>query len=200
MTVTNSSRRSLFDRLGGREGIGGLVAGLYVQLHSDPRINGFWRGHSDDSKARELQSVIDFVCQEAGGPALYSGRDMRTSHEGLVITLRDWAVFMEHARSVLTEFRVGEREKQEVLEFFESFKEVLGINERPRPGSAGGALSQREEEILRLIAAGRNNPEIARMLSISLNTVTRHITNIFDKTGTTNRVEAALYADRSGLT
>ena len=47
--------------------------------------------------------------------------------------------------------------------------------------------------------AGRTNPEIARILSISLNTVNRHVTNIFIKTGTANRVEAALYADRSGL-
>ncbi len=205
MTVTDPSRRSLFDRLGGREGIGELVAGLYARLQTDPRINGFWKGHSDDSKARELQSIIDFVCQEAGGPALYRGRDMQPSHEGLDITPRDWAVFSEHAQAVLSELEVPEREKQEVLAFFESFKEVLRINEHPGPGLAGGALSQRplsqrEEEVLRLIAAGKNNPEIARMLSISLNTVTRHVTNIFDKTGTTNRVEAALYADRTGLT
>ncbi len=199
MTLINSSQDSLFDRLGGREGIGEIVAGLYVRLHADPRINGFWKGHSDDSNARELQSVIDFVCQEAGGPALYSGRDMQTSHDGLVITRRDWAVFAEHALAVLIALEIPEREKQEVLAFLESFKEVLRINEHPGPGTAGGPLSQREEEVLRLIAAGNSNPEIARTLSISLNTVTRHVTNIFDKTGTTNRVEAALYADRSGL-
>jgi DNA-binding NarL/FixJ family response regulator len=48
--------------------------------------------------------------------------------------------------------------------------------------------------------AGKSNPEIAEILFTSLNTVNRHVTNIFNKTGTVNRVEAALYADRSGLT
>ena len=200
MTVGNSSRISLFDRLGGREGIHGIVAGLYVRLHADPRINGFWKGHSDDTNARELESVVDFICQEAGGPALYRGRDMQTSHDGLVITRRDWAVFSEHAQAVLRELEIPETEKQEVLTFLESFKGVLGIDDHPGAGSNGGPLSQREEEVLRLITAGNSNPEIAETLSISLNTVTRHVTNIFDKTGTTNRVEAALYADRSGLT
>ena len=60
-------------------------------------------------------------------------------------------------------------------------------------------LSQREVEVLRLVAAGRSNPEIAQELFISTNTVTRHLSNIFSKTNTTNRVEAATYANRNGL-
>ena len=203
MAIPSSSNESLFTRLGGREGIGRLVAGLYERLHADPRINGFWKGHSDDSNARELQSVIDFVCQEAGGPVLYGGRDMQTSHEGLIITRRDWEVFSEHSRSILTDLGIPEREEQEVLAWFETFKQLV-INERTGPESEGahrhaGSLSLREEEVLRLIVAGKTNPEIARTLFISLHTVNRHVTNIFSKTGTANRVEAALYADRSGL-
>ena len=204
MTAIISSEASLFTRLGGREGIARLVSGLYERLHADPRINGFWKGHSDDSNAREFESVTDFVCQQAGGPVIYGGRDMRTSHQGLVITRRDWAVFSEHAQAVLSDFGIPDREEAEVLAFFESFKEELVVDERPGPGSQNphgraGALSRREEEVLRLIVAGKSNPEIARTLSISLNTVNRHVTNIFNKTGTANRVEAALYADRSGL-
>ena len=200
----DSSEASLFIRLGGREGIGRLVSGLYERLHGDPRINGFWKGHSDDSNARELQSVIDFVAQGAGGPVVYEGRDMRTSHEGLVITRRDWTIFFEHSKAVLTSFDVPEKEKREVLMWFESFKELV-INESSESKSNGGhrrtgGLSGREEEVLKLIVAGKSNPEIGRILFISLNTVNRHVTNIFNKTGTANRVEAALYADRSGLT
>ena len=123
----DSSEASLFIRLGGREGIGRLVSGLYERLHGDPRINGFWKGHSDDSNARELQSVIDFVAQGAGGPVVYEGRDMRTSHEGLVITRRDWTTFFEHSKAVLTSFDVPEKEKREVLMWFESFKELVAL-------------------------------------------------------------------------
>ena len=54
-------------------------------------------------------------------------------------------------------------------------------------------LSPREREVLRLIAAGKSNPQIAQELVISLNTVQRHVSNILAKTGAANRTEAALY-------
>lgn len=60
-------------------------------------------------------------------------------------------------------------------------------------------LSAREIEVLRLLAAGRTNREIAMQLVISLNTVTRHISHIFSKTSVANRAEAATYAARHGL-
>ena len=60
-------------------------------------------------------------------------------------------------------------------------------------------LSGREVEVLGLVAAGRTNREIAALLVISRNTVDRHISNIFDKIGATNRTEAAIYAERHGL-
>ncbi len=61
------------------------------------------------------------------------------------------------------------------------------------------ALSQREREVLRLLAAGRSNPEIAEALVISRNTVYRHVNHIFTKLGVENRVEAATYAQRHGI-
>jgi class 3 adenylate cyclase/DNA-binding CsgD family transcriptional regulator len=68
----------------------------------------------------------------------------------------------------------------------------------PGPTLPGG-LSEREAEVLRLIAAGRSNREIAEALVISLNTVLRHVTHILEKTGAANRTEAARYAVRHGL-
>jgi DNA-binding CsgD family transcriptional regulator len=60
-------------------------------------------------------------------------------------------------------------------------------------------LSSREAEVLRLLAAGRSNQQIADQLVISLNTVRRHVSNIFDKTGVSNRAQAAVYAKDHGL-
>jgi predicted ATPase/DNA-binding CsgD family transcriptional regulator len=60
-------------------------------------------------------------------------------------------------------------------------------------------LSAREIEVLRLIAGGKTNREIADALVISPNTVARHISNIFDKLGVANRTEAAASAHRHGL-
>ena len=60
-------------------------------------------------------------------------------------------------------------------------------------------LTRRQVEVLRLIAAGKRNKEIAEELFISPNTVLRHVSNIFAKTGVANRAGAATYAGRHGL-
>ncbi len=60
-------------------------------------------------------------------------------------------------------------------------------------------LSQRETEVLRLIANGRDNSQIARELTISPKTVKNHISNILMKLQIENRIQAAVYAVRSGI-
>jgi DNA-binding CsgD family transcriptional regulator len=57
-------------------------------------------------------------------------------------------------------------------------------------------LSAREIEVLRLVAQGKTNGEIAEMLVISKNTVDRHVSSVLAKTGSANRAEAVLYAAR----
>jgi DNA-binding CsgD family transcriptional regulator/pimeloyl-ACP methyl ester carboxylesterase len=64
---------------------------------------------------------------------------------------------------------------------------------------AADGLSLRELEVLRLLATGKSNQEIADELVISLNTVRRHVSNVFDKTGVANRAQAAIYARDRGL-
>jgi predicted ATPase/DNA-binding CsgD family transcriptional regulator len=59
-------------------------------------------------------------------------------------------------------------------------------------------LTAREAEVLRLIAIGRSNADIAMALSISVNTVATHVRNILAKTGCVNRTEAAAFALRQG--
>jgi DNA-binding CsgD family transcriptional regulator/tetratricopeptide (TPR) repeat protein len=70
---------------------------------------------------------------------------------------------------------------------------------RPVPIAAGPRLSTREVEVLRLVAAGRSNPEIAEALFISPRTVTTHLTHIFDKLDVEGRAEAVALAVRGGL-
>jgi DNA-binding NarL/FixJ family response regulator len=60
-------------------------------------------------------------------------------------------------------------------------------------------LSARELEVLRLVAAGRSNGEIAEELFITRKTAGVHVTHILDKLGVSNRVEAAMVAVRLGL-
>jgi DNA-binding CsgD family transcriptional regulator len=57
-----------------------------------------------------------------------------------------------------------------------------------------GALTQREREVLALVAAGQSNRRIAAALAISEHTVARHLSNIFDKLGVNSRTAASTYA------
>jgi DNA-binding CsgD family transcriptional regulator/tetratricopeptide (TPR) repeat protein len=60
-------------------------------------------------------------------------------------------------------------------------------------------LTEREVEVLRLVAAGKSNAEIAAELVLSIRTVERHISNIYGKTSSHNRADAASFAFRYGL-
>jgi LuxR family maltose regulon positive regulatory protein len=60
-------------------------------------------------------------------------------------------------------------------------------------------LSQREMEVLRLLAAGKPNQQIARELVVSLHTVKKHVTHVLGKLGAANRTEATARARELGL-
>jgi NarL family two-component system response regulator LiaR len=75
----------------------------------------------------------------------------------------------------------------------------IAQSDEPRPTYPDG-LSEREVEVLRLVATGRTNQQIADELFISLNTVARHVSNIFNKADVANRTEATAYAARQSLT
>jgi adenylate cyclase len=74
--------------------------------------------------------------------------------------------------------------------------------EEPADSSGAGVpagLTVREVEVLRLIVAGKTNPEIAESLVLSVHTVERHVANLYGKIGAHTRAEAATYALRHGL-
>jgi DNA-binding NarL/FixJ family response regulator len=69
----------------------------------------------------------------------------------------------------------------------------------PRPPSATDLLTERENDILRLIARGQNNKEIGETLSVSIGTVKNHVSSILTKLGARDRIQAVLLARTFGL-
>jgi DNA-binding NarL/FixJ family response regulator len=67
------------------------------------------------------------------------------------------------------------------------------------PADSTGPLTQRQIEVLRLVAAGRSNREIARELHLSEKTVARHLSNIFVALGVASRTAAVAYAFEEGI-
>lgn len=66
-------------------------------------------------------------------------------------------------------------------------------------GKADGGLTEREAQVLRLVADGMNNQQIADTLVLSPHTVHRHVANILTKLGRPTRAGAAAYASTNGL-
>src|SRR5207245_11138083 len=83
------------------------------------------------------------------------------------------------------------------LTMHESVVVVTGRENEVVPQLAG--LTSREAEVLRLVARGQSNKEIAAELVLSVRTVERHITNLYSKIGARGKADATAYAFKHGL-
>lgn len=76
---------------------------------------------------------------------------------------------------------------------------LMNLATRPKPVEHSVTLTDREREVIALLAEGQSNKQIARTLSISETTVKGHVANILGKLELTDRTQAAVYAVRNGL-
>ena len=88
---------------------------------------------------------------------------------------------------------------QSILESQVAVKMMNRLREPKAPASPHHELTEREMEVLRLIAQGKSNQETADKLFIGLKTVKFHVTNILAKLGVEDRTQAAIYAIKNGL-
>ena len=116
------SDKTLYERLGGYDASAAVAGDLLPRLQGDPQLGRFWENRGDDGIAREAQLLVDFLSASAGGPMLYTGRDMKLSHAGMGIDESDWSVFIGHVEATLDNFAVPEAEKNDVLAFIGSTK------------------------------------------------------------------------------
>ena len=117
-----SEAKTLYARLGGYDAISAVANNLVSRLMADARLGRFWANRGEDGVRREIQLLIDFLCHSAGGPMLYTGRDMKISHKGMRITEEDWAALLLHLNATLDHFQVPAAEKDAVVGFIQSTK------------------------------------------------------------------------------
>ena len=110
-----ASGQSLYMRLGGYDAIVAVTKDFIGRLATDPQLGRFFTGLNDTSKARVEDHVIDFLCVATGGPCIYTGQDMKTSHTGLHITEADWNSSAAHLTETLNKFKVPQKEQDEVM-------------------------------------------------------------------------------------
>ncbi len=116
-TVGLAQQKSLYDRLGGKKAIVAVVDEFVARVAADKRINGFFAATAADPKrlAKFKGNLVDLVCQGSGGPCKYTGKDMKTAHKGIGISGADFNALVEDLVGALDKFKVGAKEKNELL-------------------------------------------------------------------------------------
>lgn len=116
------SEKTLYERLGRYDAISAVVNHLLPRLRQDLLLTRFWQHRSEDSLKRSKQLLIDFLCSSAGGPLYYTGRDMKTAHQGMGIGESDWSAFLGHLHATLEVLHVAQAERDEVVALIQSTK------------------------------------------------------------------------------
>lgn len=120
-----TQEKSLYERVGGYNALAAVVDDFIVRLVSDKQFEKFFIGQSNDSKKRIRQHILDQFCAATGGPCVYTGREMKTAHAGLMITNAEWDAAAKHLTASLDKFKVAEKEKGEILAFVVSLKKDI---------------------------------------------------------------------------
>ncbi|HXH81992.1 MAG TPA: group 1 truncated hemoglobin [Candidatus Tectomicrobia bacterium] len=120
-----ASKVSLYRRLGGREGIAGLVDDFVANVVADPRVNGRFKGLQPPAVFKLKSNLADQICEAAGGPCSYLGRDMKTTHAGMKITEAEWNATVENLVKALDKRKVDAASRQELLGLLGSMKKDI---------------------------------------------------------------------------
>ena len=120
--AADAPQQSLYVRLGGYDALAAVTDDFIGRLATDKSLSRFFVGHGKDSLGKIRQLVVDQLCAATGGPCVYIGRDMKSSHQGMGITEADWNRAVGHLVATLDKFKVPEKEKNEFLALASSLK------------------------------------------------------------------------------
>jgi len=104
--------QSLFERLGGSGAITAVVKDFRDRCGGDSRINAKF---ARTDMARLTSMLIDQVSEASGGPAKYTGRDMKTAHADMGVTSGEFIALVENLVATLNKFGVGKAEQDELI-------------------------------------------------------------------------------------
>lgn len=120
--ISLADDQSLYQRLGGYDAIAAVTKDVAGRLMEDDKLGRFWAHRGGDGIEREVQLIVDYIANKSGGPLYYRGRDMKLAHIGMRIDDEDWDRMMTHLSTTLDKFDVPQRERQDVVAFFDSLK------------------------------------------------------------------------------
>src|SRR5580658_9349811 len=108
---------ALYKSLGGKKAITAVVNDFVGRVAADNRINSFFKADAADPKrmAKFKKNLVDQICQASGGPCKYTGKDMKTAHEGMGISGPDFDALVGDLVASLDKFMVKDGDKQALL-------------------------------------------------------------------------------------
>jgi len=111
------AEKSLYDRLGGKKAISAVVDQFVDNVAADDRINKFFAQTASDKARLDgfKKKLVDQICQASGGPCKYTGKDMKSAHQGMGIADADFSALVEDLVKALDKFKVGDTEKNQLL-------------------------------------------------------------------------------------
>ena len=125
LVACGSPQPSLYERLGGKDAITGVVGDFVANVAADTRINSRF-ANTDIPHLKQM--LVDQICQATGGPCVYTGKTMRDAHSGMKITEAEFNALVEDLTRSLDKFKVPEREKTELLTALAGMKgDIVGV-------------------------------------------------------------------------
>ena len=106
---------SLYKRLGGRDGIATVVDDFVTNMVADARVSARFKSLQPPAVFKLKSNFSDQICDAAGGPCAYLGRDMKTAHAGMNVSDAEWNATVENLVKALDKYKVGAKEKSELL-------------------------------------------------------------------------------------
>ncbi len=123
---------SLYDRLGGASAIAAVVDDFVTRCAGDDRIN---KKFARTDIPRLKQMLADQVSEATGGPATYTGRDMKETHRGMGVTAGEFDALVEDLVATLNQFDVPQTEQEELLGLLGPMRGDIVEVESPETGT-----------------------------------------------------------------
>jgi hemoglobin len=115
--AVSAKEKTLYTKLGGKKAITAVVDQFVANVGGDNRINGYFKDTVADPQrlAGFKMKLVDQICEAAGGPCKYTGKDMKTAHAGMGIDSAAFNALVEDLVAALDKFKVGDEEKKTLL-------------------------------------------------------------------------------------
>jgi DNA-binding NarL/FixJ family response regulator len=177
--------------------------GLARMLAADPRVEvvGEAKDGADaiDQVLARRPDVVVMDLQMPKVTGLEATKRLRHESPGVHVLAISGFTDKSTIREALASGAKGFVDKDVTIEEMVEKILVLAPKPRGRPRRPRSAMTARETHVVKYVAAGLSNKQIARRLGISEKTVRNHLSRVFHKLGATNRTEAVMNAMRKGV-